>query len=70
MGNSLVGFKNNLSLIQSNYINWITETIFQDRERERERESWLCFLLTKFILKDENNNWNKSARNVKSPKTR
>ena len=33
MGNSLVGFKSNLNLIQSNYINWIIEAIFQARER-------------------------------------
>ena len=33
MGNSHVGFKSNLNLIQSNYINWIIAAIFQDRER-------------------------------------
>ena len=63
MGNSLVGFKSNLNLIQSNYINWIVETISQDRER--------FFFFFKFIFKkNDNNDWNKSAKSVKSPKTK
>ena len=47
MGNSLVGFKSNLNLIQSNYINWIIEAIFQDRELI------IIFLIKKVYLKEE-----------------
>ena len=64
MGNSHVGFKSNLNLIQSNYMNWIIEAIFQASER-------VDYLFLKvYLKKNDNNNWNKSAKNVKSPKTR
>ena len=43
MGNSLFGFKSNLNLIQSKYVNLILEAIFQDIER-------VDFLLKKISL--------------------
>ena len=66
MENSCIGFRSNLNLIQSNYINWIVEAIFEDRERE----SWFFFFLNVYLKKNDNKNLNKSTKNVKSLQTR
>ena len=59
MGNSLVGFNGNETKLKVNYyINWIIETIFQDKE-------WVDYFLISLSKKMKiirNMNWNKNGK--------